>query len=154
MHKKLSVLIIFLLFLGACAETQLLVHTAKRITKQKQPPQKQGRYKIGSPYQIKGLWYYPAVDYNYNKTGIASWYGPGFDGKVTANGEIYDQNALTAAHKTLPMPSIVQVTNLENGRSIKVTINDTKPIILFLFPKYRALILLGTKYPIQAVHAG
>jgi len=124
---KLSVLIIFCLFLGACAETQLLVHTAKRITKQEKSPQKQGHYKIGSPYQIKGVWYYPAVDYNYNKTGIASWYGPGFDGKMTANGEIYDQNALTAAHKTLPMPSIVQVTNLENGRSIKVTINDRGP---------------------------
>ncbi|MDP7601293.1 MAG: septal ring lytic transglycosylase RlpA family protein, partial [Rhodospirillales bacterium] len=87
----------------------------------------QGRYKIGNPYQIKGVWYYPTVDYGYNKTGIASWYGPGFHGKRTANGETYDQNALTAAHKTLPMPSIVQVTNLENGRSIKVTVNDRGP---------------------------
>ena len=112
-------------FLGACAQTQLLVHTAKRIGQQDK--KQQGRYKIGSPYQIKGKWYYPAVDYSYNKTGIASWYGPGFDGKMTANGETYDQNALTAAHKTLPMPSIVQVTNLENGRSIKVTINDRGP---------------------------
>jgi rare lipoprotein A len=124
LYKILAVLIT-IFFLGACAQTQLLVHTAKRIG---QPDKKQqGRYKIGTPYQIKGKWYYPAVDYSYNKTGIASWYGPGFDGKMTANGEIYDQNALTAAHKTLPMPSIVQVTNLENGRSIKVTINDRGP---------------------------
>ena len=124
MYKILTVLIT-IFFLGACAQTQLLVHTAKRIGQQDK--KQQGRYKIGSPYQIKGIWYYPAVDYSYNKTGIASWYGPGFDGKMTANGETYDQNALTAAHKTLPMPSIVQVTNLENGRSIKVTINDRGP---------------------------
>ena len=124
MSKILTVLIT-IFFLGACAQTQLLVHTAKRIGLQDK--KQQGRYKIGSPYQIKGIWYYPAVDYSYNKTGIASWYGPGFDGKMTANGETYDQNALTAAHKTLPMPSIVQVTNLENGRSIKVTINDRGP---------------------------
>ncbi len=114
--------------LGACAETQLLVHTAKQIGRStKKEPAQQGGYKIGNPYQIKGVWYYPAVDYNYNKTGIASWYGPGFHGKLTANGETYDQNALTAAHKTLPLPSIVQVTNLENGRSIKVTVNDRGP---------------------------
>jgi rare lipoprotein A len=124
LHKILAVLIITI-FLGACAQTELLVHTAKRIGQQESP--KQGRYKIGTPYQIKGIWYYPGVDYNYSKTGIASWYGPGFNGKMTANGETYDQNALTAAHKTLPMPSIVRVTNLENGRSIKVTINDRGP---------------------------
>ena len=124
MYQILAVLFI-MFFLGACAQTQLLVHTAKRIGQQEK--QQQGRYKIGTPYQIKGKWYYPAVDYSYNKTGIASWYGPGFDGKMTANGETYDQNALTAAHKTLPMPSIVRVTNLENGRSIKVTVNDRGP---------------------------
>ncbi len=113
--------------LGACAETQLLIHTAKRIGQSDKPAGQQGHYKIGNPYKIKGVWYYPAVDYGYDKTGIASWYGPGFHGKLTANGETYDQNALTAAHKTLPLPSIVQVTNLENGRSIKVTVNDRGP---------------------------
>jgi rare lipoprotein A len=127
-YKRLSILILALFVLGACAETQLLVHTAKQIGRStKSEPAQQGRYKIGNPYQIKGVWYYPAVDYGYNKTGIASWYGPGFHGKRTANGETYDQNALTAAHKTLPMPSIVQVTNLDNGRSIKVTVNDRGP---------------------------
>jgi len=125
LYKSFLLLIIF--FLGGCAQTELLVHTAKRITQSEKQTPKSGRYKIGSPYQIKGVWYYPAVNYNYKETGIASWYGPGFDGKMTANGETYDQNALTAAHRTLPMPSIVQVTNLENGRSIKVTINDRGP---------------------------
>ena len=115
--------------LFGCAETQLIVHTAKKINKNidTRQQQKPGRYKIGNPYQIKGIWYYPNVNYQYDETGIASWYGPGFNGKLTANGEIYDQNALTAAHKTLPMPSIVQVTNLENGRSLKVTVNDRGP---------------------------
>ena len=86
-----------------------------------------GNYKIGKPYQISGVWYYPKVDYDYDQTGIASWYGPGFHGKQTANGEVFDQNALTAAHPTLPMPSVVQVTNLENGRSIDLRINDRGP---------------------------
>ncbi len=84
-------------------------------------------YKVGRPYQIGKAWYYPKVDYSYDETGIASWYGPGFHGKSTANGESFDQNALTAAHRTLPMPSMVRVTNLDNGRSIKVRINDRGP---------------------------
>jgi len=126
-YRRLAVAILALFVLSACAETQLLVHTAKKLGQNNKQPTQQGRYKIGNPYKIKGVWYYPAVDYGYDKTGIASWYGPGFHGKLTANGETYDQNALTAAHKTLPMPSIVQVTNLDNGRSIKVTVNDRGP---------------------------
>src|SRR5690242_8159303 len=86
-----------------------------------------GGYKVGDPYQINGVWYYPAEDWNYDETGIASWYGEDFHGKYTANGEVYDLNALTAAHRTLPMPSIVQVTNLENGRSIELRVNDRGP---------------------------
>ena len=86
-----------------------------------------GRYKVGQPYQINGVWYYPKADYAYSETGIASWYGPGFDGRMTANGETYDQTKLTAAHPTLPLPSMVRVTNLENGRVIKVRINDRGP---------------------------
>ncbi len=86
-----------------------------------------GAYKLGRPYQIGKAWYYPKADYDYDETGIASWYGPGFHGKPTANGEAFDQNALTAAHRTLPMPSMVRVTNLDNGRSIKVRINDRGP---------------------------
>jgi rare lipoprotein A len=84
-------------------------------------------YKVGAPYQIGGTWYYPAEDFSYEETGIASWYGEEFHGKYTANGEVFDRNALTAAHRTLPMPSIVQVTNLENGRSLQLRVNDRGP---------------------------
>ena len=89
----------------------------------------QGTFKIGQPYQVNGVWYYPSQDLNYDETGIASWYGPDFHEKATANGEQFDQNALSAAHKTLPLPSIVQVTNLENGRSIEVRVNDRGPFV-------------------------
>lgn len=86
-----------------------------------------GEYKIGKPYEINGVWYYPKEDYRYDETGIASWYGADFHGKRTANGESFDQNELTAAHRTLPMPSLVRVTNLENGRSVVVRVNDRGP---------------------------
>lgn len=86
-----------------------------------------GIYKIGEPYQIDGSWYYPAEDWTYDETGIASWYGEQFHGKYTANGEVFDLNALTAAHRTLPMPTVARVTNLENGRSIEVRVNDRGP---------------------------
>jgi rare lipoprotein A len=87
----------------------------------------QGYYKIGTPYEIDGVTYTPAVDYDYDETGIASWYGPDFHGKITANGELYDMNEVTAAHRTLPMPSLVRVTNLDNGRTIVVRVNDRGP---------------------------
>ncbi len=86
-----------------------------------------GVYKVGKPYQIAEVWYYPEVDYDYKETGIASWYGPGFHGKRTANGDVFNEEALTAAHRTLPMPSVVRVTNLDNGRSIVVKVNDRGP---------------------------
>lgn len=86
-----------------------------------------GRYKIGSPYQIQGVWYYPSEDWNYQEKGVASWYGPGFHRKKTANGETYDQSKLSAAHRTLPMPCFVRVTNMDNGRSIVVRVNDRGP---------------------------
>ncbi len=86
-----------------------------------------GTYKIGKPYQVEGVWYYPAEDYAYVQEGIASWYGADFHGKRTANGDRYDMNALTAAHPTLPMPSLVKITNLDNGQVLKVTVNDRGP---------------------------
>lgn len=86
-----------------------------------------GFYKVGAPYQVKGVTYRPSEDYGYDETGIASWYGPGFHGKSTANGETFDTRELTAAHRTLPMPSLVRVTNLENGHSVVVRINDRGP---------------------------
>jgi len=86
-----------------------------------------GAYKIGNPYKIDGVWYTPKEDFNHVETGVASWYGPGFHGKSTANGERYDQSDRTAAHRTLQMPSIVRVTNLSNGLSTVVRINDRGP---------------------------
>jgi len=85
--------------------------------------------KIGRPYQIAGIWYYPRADENYDETGHASWYGPNFHGKPTATGERFDMNAITAAHRTLPLPSRVRVTNLENGRVLVVRINDRGPFV-------------------------
>lgn len=86
-----------------------------------------GAYKVGEPYQVKGEWYYPREDYSYDETGIASWYGADFHGQRTANGEVYNKDELTAAHKTLPLPSLARVTNLDNGKSIVVRINDRGP---------------------------
>lgn len=86
-----------------------------------------GAFKVGNPYQINGVWYYPKDDPFYDETGVASWYGQDFHGKSTANGERYDMDALTAAHRTLPMPVVVRVTNLENGRSVRLRVNDRGP---------------------------
>ena len=87
-----------------------------------------GPKKIGKPYKINGVTYYPMESADgYSEVGIASWYGPGFHGKLTANGETYNQKAMTAAHKTLPLPTLVKVENLENGKSVVVRVNDRGP---------------------------
>ncbi len=88
-----------------------------------------GKYKVGNPYKIAGRTYYPMENppADYKEIGISSWYGPNFHGKNTANGDIFNMHELTVAHRVLPMPSIVNVTNLENGRSIVVMINDRGP---------------------------
>lgn len=91
------------------------------------PAEGRGAYKVGKPYTINGETYSPHEDPDYRETGVASWYGPGFHGRRTANGEVYDQNDWTAAHRTLPMPSVVRVTNLDNGASTVVRINDRGP---------------------------
>ena len=91
-------------------------------------PPNAGVYKVGQPYQVDNVWYYPREQPDYDETGIASWYGPTFYGKPTANGEMYDGNKLTAAHKTLPMPVNVRVTNLDNGKSLVVRVNDRGPL--------------------------
>jgi len=81
------------------------------------------------PYQIKGIWYYPQVDPDYDVKGIGSWYGEQFHNRRTANGEIFDMDAVSAAHKTLPLPSLVEVTNLDNGRRMVVRVNDRGPFV-------------------------
>ena len=125
--KSYSLSILYLLLFNiliSCSETTFLVNSAKRIGSWGDDP----IYKVGNPYKINGKWYYPAIDYDYEEIGIASWYGPGFHGKKTANGEIFNQNKISAAHRTLPMPSIVKVTNLDNGLVLqRVRINDRGP---------------------------
>ncbi len=117
--------IVALLLLGACSSTP---HTYKNAgSGGGSGGAEQGYYKIGKPYQINGVTYTPAWDPNYDETGIASWYAGEFTGEPTANGELYDPNQLTAAHRTLPMPSLVRVTNLDNGRALIVRINDRGP---------------------------
>jgi len=140
---RFGVLVAFALVLTACAQTKLAVYTVKEIAQE--APAGEGVYKVGQPYQINGIWYTPAEDLAYNETGIASWYGRPFHGQRTANGEIYDMNALTAAHKTLPMPSYVRVTNMENGRSLILRLNDRGPFVngRIIDVSYRAAQLLG-----------
>ena len=117
------------LLLGACAETQVASHLAKRLSQDGSTSAPPPGTKIGRPYQVSGVWYYPRMQPDYDETGIASWYGHPFHGRKTANGETYDMNALTAAHKTLPLPTDVRVTNLENGRSIVLRVNDRGPFV-------------------------
>lgn len=87
------------------------------------------RERVGPPYEANGQWYVPTPEPGYSQTGTASWYGPQFHGQPTASGETFDQEALTAAHPTLPIPSLVQVTNLENGREVIVRVNDRGPFV-------------------------
>lgn len=133
MPHRLTVVVVGGLLLAACAETQLAVHTAKT-AQGARPTIIDGTYKpmeapfkIGDAYQIEGKWFYPAEDYRYTEVGIASWYGPQFHGKRTANGEVFNMFAMTAAHRTLPMPSAIRVTNLANGRSVVLRVNDRGP---------------------------
>ena len=102
--------------LGACSSRHQGPAVAQR-----------GMYKIGAPYTIDGVTYVPMEEFQHVETGTASWYGPGFHGKSTANGETYDQTDRTAAHRTLQMPSVLRVTNLDNGQSTIVRVNDRGP---------------------------
>lgn len=101
---------------------------SKRVVNYGDPvPRGGGRYKLGAPYVIKGRQYVPRHQPDYDEIGIASWYGDAFHGRLTANGEIYDMDRMTAAHPTLPLPSFARVTNLKNGRSLIVRVNDRGP---------------------------
>ena len=90
-------------------------------------PKGGGQYHVGPPYTVGGRTYVPQDNPNYQATGLASWYGDDFHGRLTANREIFDRNGITAAHPTLPLPSYVRVTNLSNGRSLIVRVNDRGP---------------------------
>jgi len=100
----------------------------KVVSSGKRVPKGGGRYMVGRPYKIAGKMYYPKkYRKRHTRVGSASWYGPTFHGRRTANGEIFDMNALTAAHPTMPLPSYARVTNLRNGRSVIVRVNDRGP---------------------------
>lgn len=115
--------------LAACATPQPRLAARLPAAKGDLPTGAGGRYKVGDPYQVAGVWYVPKEQPNYDETGTASWYGDAFNMKATANGEIFDMTALSAAHTTLPLPSIVEVTNLDNGRKIQVRVNDRGPFV-------------------------
>ncbi len=104
------------------------VSASARVVEAGQPvPKGGGSYRVGKPYTVAGRVYIPEEDVNYSTTGVASWYGDDFHGRYTANGEIFDMNSISAAHKTLPLPSYVRVTNIANKRSIVVRVNDRGP---------------------------
>ena len=109
------------------AESVYGVKASKRVVYNGPVPKGGGRDMVGNPYVVKGKRYYPKEDRNYDRVGYASWYGSAFHGRYTANGEIYDQYSLTAAHPTFPLPSYARVTNTENGASIIVRVNDRGP---------------------------
>ncbi|HLH94547.1 MAG TPA: septal ring lytic transglycosylase RlpA family protein [Xanthobacteraceae bacterium] len=90
-------------------------------------PKGGGVYKVGQPYTVNGQTYYPSDAGSYRAEGVASWYGPDFHGRLTANGEVFDMHGISAAHPTMPIPSYARVTNLDNGRSLIVRVNDRGP---------------------------
>lgn len=132
---RAAVVVAMALVLSACGslresafDPKLGVSASKRVVDTNKPiPKGGGVYKVGKPYKVAGKWYYPREDTKYDEVGVASWYGDDFHGRQTANGEIYDMHALSAAHPTLPLPTYARVTNLSNGRSVVVRVNDRGP---------------------------
>lgn len=110
------------------SEDQYGVRTSPRVA-DRNVPKGGGRYKVGAPYKVAGRWYVPHENPNYLEYGVASWYGADFHGRKTANGEVFDANSLTAAHPTLPLPCYALVTNVDNGKSVLVRINDRGPYV-------------------------
>jgi rare lipoprotein A len=104
------------------------VSSSPRVVAMGEPvPKGGGTYRIGKPYTVAGRVYVPEEDPDYRAEGMASWYGDDFHGRLTANGEVFDMLSLTAAHPTLPIPSYARVTNLRNGKSLVVRVNDRGP---------------------------
>lgn len=113
--------------LAACASVGPKYATS--LPHARQPSGAGGTYKVGAPYQVGGIWYVPREQPDYDQTGVASWYGDAFQFKATANGEIFDKDVPSAAHTTLPLPCLVEVTNLDNGRKLIVRVNDRGPFV-------------------------
>jgi rare lipoprotein A len=131
MRRGATIRYAILLLAGASLAACATVHpeyAAREPGHRARPPASPG-YKIGSPYQVGGVWYVPKAQPDYDQTGVASWYGDAFHLKPTANGEIFDKEIPSAAHTTLPLPSLVEVTNLDNGRRLVVRVNDRGPFV-------------------------
>lgn len=104
------------------------VSSSPRVVDFNEPvPRGGGTYRVGKPYVVAGRTYVPEEDPNYRAEGLASWYGDAFHGRLTANGEVFDMTSLTAAHPTMPLPSYARVTNVANGKSVVVRVNDRGP---------------------------
>ena len=119
---------ITLLFLTACTSN----HTALQKTLSKDDASNyvyKGHYKVGKPYTIKNVTYKPIANIakNYVEHGEASWYGKNDHNKLTANGDIFNKHILTAAHRTLPLPCVVKVTNVTNKKQVILMVNDRGP---------------------------
>lgn len=128
--RALAVLLVAGVSLAACATAPTLSNRLPgKVAHGGAPSGEGGRYKLGAPYQVGGIWYVPREDPNYDQVGTASWYGDAFQARPTANGETFDMNRVSAAHATLPMPSMVEVTNLDNGKKLKVRVNDRGPFV-------------------------
>ena len=123
---EVAVLLLAGLTLAACASGP---RPTAGVGEGGQPTSRYTGYKVGKPYQVRGAWYYPKDQPNYDEIGIASWYGEQFHNHYTADGEVFDMNMPSAAHKTLPLPSLVEVTNLANGRKVLVRVNDRGPFV-------------------------
>lgn len=130
---------------GAFTSDEYGVAASPRLTRDRNPPHGGGRYLVGQPYVVHGEVYTPEENPGYHATGTASWYGEDFHGRQTANGEIFSANAITGAHPTLPLPCYVRVTNLANGRSMIVRVNDRGPYVhgRIMDLSQRAAALLG-----------
>jgi rare lipoprotein A len=113
--------------LTACVTPQYDIHAPHARAQSIAP--KPGAKGTDQPYQVGGIWYVPHEQPNYDEKGIASWYGDAFNMKATADGEVFDMNQFSAAHTTLPLPSMVEVTNLDNGRKLTVRVNDRGPFV-------------------------
>ena len=114
---------------GRSIDPKYGVAASPRVVEDGEPvPKGGGREMVGRPYQVAGRTYVPRENPSgYSRTGLASWYGSAFHGRLTANGEVFDRQSIAAAHTTLPLPSYARVTNLENRRSIIVRVNDRGP---------------------------
>jgi rare lipoprotein A len=148
---RVGALAVGCLALAHCSGPFVSKEYSPRVVEEGEPvPKGGGAYKVGKPYNVNDRTYVPQENPHYRAEGVASWYGPDFHGRLTANGEVSDMHSLSAAHATLPLPSYVRVTNLNNGRSIIVRVNDRGP-----YHRDRVIDLsIGTAKALDFYHRG